>query len=309
MDATKAAIYLFVFVSLSVGIKYYIEMHHRNMSQLYQSLLDKNNFGRTEQFSSLPKNNITLKEGGSTICKSCKRRVPNVILQYGSGRTATTLQFHILCLMMIMVHEDDAQNVGCDFNKLPPEKYKVIKSHNMLSKASSSIPPDSWVFLTSNGTTSTEKRQADLSVINKRNLTNPYVADLNLVLKRGYSIAYEYQTIFGITDKQMTRIVEYLRFWDILRVCCGKQSSRQWKKVMITGANNDPKGLAYPACEMYNISQVEKLLLQSYMAVKFANASPSLKNILAKPSIVDGTLDGSYCERFDRKIKLRKPLN
>lgn len=208
-----------------------------------------------------------------------------------------------------MIHEDDAQSVGCRFNKHPNTKYRVIKTHSISGKKLALIPPDSWVFLTSNGMRISERREKELSLIKKRHLLIPYIADLNLVLKRGHFIAYEYQKIFRVTDEQMARIIEYLRFWDILRICCGKQLSKQWRHVLTSGTNNDPKGLSYPACEMYNISQVERFLMQSYIFKRFAHISDSLNEVIGKPSIVDGKLNGSYCERCNRNIKMDKPCS
>lgn len=301
MDGPKKLTYPFILVTFSVAIAYLtLSTYDR---QLRHDSMDKTEFEHMKTV--LQETDGLQKEDYSTKCLSCEGRVPNVVLQYGVPRTATTLQFYILCLMMIMSHEDEVQNVGCFNYKDPGSKYKVIKTHTMFTEKVQSIPPDAWVFLTSNGTLSNETDK-HLSEIYKKNLIIRFVVDLSLVLKRGFSIVYEYQPIFGVTDAQIKRIAEHLRFWDILRVCCGKQLSRQWKHVLTSGPDNNTKGLAYPACEMYNICQVEQLFIETYISKQF-RFIPSLKKVIGKPSPADGILDGSYCESCNRNITMHKP--
>jgi hypothetical protein len=52
--------------------------------------------------------------------------IPNVWVQYGVPRTATTLQFHTLCTIMYM-HSDEPNDVGCHFvmGKMPYENIRT----------------------------------------------------------------------------------------------------------------------------------------------------------------------------------------
>ena len=61
-----------------------------------------------------------------------------------------------------------------------------------------------------------------------------YVQTTGRVARLGYHIAYDYQPIFGLTDEQMADLLEYLRFWDPLRTCCGKRyvSGRRWRGIL-----------------------------------------------------------------------------
>ncbi|XP_053391464.1 uncharacterized protein LOC128554240 [Mercenaria mercenaria] len=236
--------------------------------------------------------------------------VPNIIMQYGIGGTATTLQFQILCVLMAILHESESNSVGCFYGSKPFYKYTVIKTHNMNDNALRSLPSDSWIFTTSsNSFTSEKQQQFDLNQrkIKELKLKCPYTADIETVSKRGHFIVYEYQSIFGVSNEQIMKALEYLRYWDILRLCCGKQMSADWRNRLSPRKkyrmHHDPHSSTYPACEMYSISEVENLLIKTYVFQRFAHIS-SLHDIIGKPSNVDGEINGHYCEQCNRNISI-----
>ncbi|XP_053386286.1 uncharacterized protein LOC128550714 [Mercenaria mercenaria] len=246
-------------------------------------------------------------------CQSCSVSVPNVILQYGHPRTATTLQFNILCLSMALLHEDVKNSVGCYYNKKKSKKYIVIKTH-AIAKFLTKIPSHSWIFMTSKVKFSPKEKQRysltrqNIKVIRAKNITIKYVADINFVSKRGHSVVYEYQPIFGISDAKMQHMAEYFRYWDILRLCCGKQMSADWRNHLSLNPNykrhHVHNSSIHSVCERYNISQVEVQFLNTYAFKTFAHID-SLRDVIGKPSTVDGKLDGSYCERCNANITHR----
>ncbi|XP_053385513.1 uncharacterized protein LOC128550453 [Mercenaria mercenaria] len=248
-----------------------------------------------------------LKKNETEKCETCFGKVPDCIVQYGLHRTATTLQFQILCLIMAILHEDEMNSVGCYHEKKKSTKYNVIKTHNV-SRLLTKIPSDTWIFMTSSeALTSEEKHEMSMNrqKVRNKNFTVPYIADIDLVSKRGHNIVYEYQTFFGLSNETIQHIVEYFRYWDILRICCGLQMSSDWRNQLSPSANYITRhGLhspSYPACEMYNISQVEQLLINTYAFRKFAHID-SLRNGIGKLSDLDGTLDGNYCRRCNANI-------
>ncbi|XP_053397045.1 uncharacterized protein LOC123562512 [Mercenaria mercenaria] len=240
--------------------------------------------------------------------KVLHNHVPPRIVQYGIGGTATTLQFQILCVLMAIIHEDEVNSVGCYFNKQPSAKYTVVKTHVIRDIMIRSLPLNSWIFITSSNSLPVIKKQ-ELE-LTKRKIKNmkieiPYIADISMVSKRGHFIAYEYQSIFRVSDKQMEKVTEYLRYWDILRVCCGKQMSADWRWHLLHTKHFTPHhelhSSSYPACEMYNISAVEQLFIKTNIYQKYAHG-PSLHDIIGKISNVDGDMDGHYCERCSKNI-------
>ena len=239
--------------------------------------------------------------------------MPNLIIQYGKPRTATTLQFQILCLMMAYLHEDNINNVTCYFNNKNNGKhlnYNVIKTHR-ISGFLSERPSNTWIFLTSSDRLSdieTFELNSNIKLLMQMNFTIPYIADVNLVAKRGHFIVYEYQHIFGLSDTKMEQIAEYLRYWDILRVCCGKQMSADWRNHLAPSKNykqhHDPHSPTYPACEMYNISEVERRMINTLAFKKLSQSDP-LRRFIGKPEISDVVLDGTYCSRCNENIAKR----
>ncbi|XP_045194317.2 uncharacterized protein LOC123549938 [Mercenaria mercenaria] len=229
---------------------------------------------------------------------------PNFIIQYGPPRTATTLQFQVLCLMMALQHEDEITSVACNRNL--SYKYNVIKTHT-IGKYLMRIPSNSWIFMTSGA----HKRNIlhGIRNIKDKQIRIVYVADIDLVSKRGHFIAYEYQRFFGVSNDKMKIIVEYLRYWDILRLCCGKQMSADWRNHLSPEPNyewhHDPHSPTYPACEMYNISQVEQLFINTYAFQKFAHID-SLVHVIGRPSNVDDKLNGQYCVRCNIDISQKR---
>ncbi|XP_045177472.2 uncharacterized protein LOC123537759 [Mercenaria mercenaria] len=310
MGLFPKSLHYFVLACVLIGVSYHfvtIGVH----------MFDKHNYNNNlkevmEQLKGINGLKQITKNGDNDIrCESCSQTVPNVIVQYGTKRTASTLQFQILCLMMAFLHEDEKDKVGCFFNNKTVNKYTVIKTHNIV-RLPISIPSNSWIFVTSSDALPLREKLVfnwSIRKIKERNITIPYVADVDLVSKRGHYIAYEYQTLFGMSDENMQYIIEYLRYWDILRICCGRQMSNDWRSRLLSNANHSQHHnrhiLTYPACEMYNISQVELLLLNTYAVQKFGHIA-SLRDVIGKPSIIDGKLDGGYCERCNKNIIRRR---
>ena len=110
-------------------------------------------------------------------------------------------------------------------------------------------------------------------------------------------ILNDYAKIFGLTSEQHAMLTEYMRYWDILRQCCGRQMAHDWR-VMLTSNATDPDAARmmpelqwkhsihdpfYPACEMYDIVRVEERLLRSELLTKHANISEALFRVPRAP--------------------------
>ncbi|XP_060578126.1 uncharacterized protein LOC132735204 [Ruditapes philippinarum] len=241
-----------------------------------------------------------------TAFQRAEERVPTTIIQFGLGGTATTLQFQILCVLMALLHQDEINDVGCYYARQPAHKYCVIKTHFIKDTFFQILPLDVWIFMTSSNLLSDEKKtELESHKVRIRNMRIriPWIVDIETTSKRGHTIVFDYQPFFRLSDTQMQHAVEYLRYWDIIRLCCGRQMSADWRRRLSPKISyiphHDPHSYSYPACEMYNITEVEILLMKTFVYQKFANIS-SLHDIIGKPSNVDGELDGTYCERCNR---------
>ena len=64
-----------------------------------------------------------------------------------------------------------------------------------------------------------------------------YEASLETLNRLGVHIIYEYQQFFNIPTKLMDLVYEYMRYWDILRVCCGPQMSEDWRQALLNNSS------------------------------------------------------------------------
>ncbi|XP_053376989.1 uncharacterized protein LOC128547806 [Mercenaria mercenaria] len=228
---------------------------------------------------------------------------PRVILQYGQPRTASTLQFQILCMLVSVLHEHEKNTVGCyydpKFDKGYLKRYSVIKTHK-LDKYLSIIPSDSWIFITSKR----DQHKNDEKKIKHLNLTVRFIADISLALNLGHLIVYKYQTIFRTSDEQTEHVAEYLRYWEILRMCCGRQMSKKWR-IYLWNKSHD--AYEQSTCKEYNISEIENLVMKTYIFKTFTNVE-STHDVIGKPSQVDGDLNGNYCQRCNENISKRRTV-
>ena len=222
-------------------------------------------------------------------------------LQYGPPRTATTLQFQTLCYAMItkyLAEPHQIEQIHCDFGDLWKGPIGVSKSHTFPS--GSEMEGNFVIFATSTGGT-----EGTYNALQTAGFVVPYVADTSMVAAHGHVSVREYQAILEMTDKEMDVLVEAIRYWDILRLCCGKQMSEDWRNRLYPKQNytlhrstQDP---GYHGCEMYNISKVEENFRSTvlYTAIaRFGHLKPMLR-----PSRVDGDLDGTYCERYNAVLR------
>ena len=212
---------------------------------------------------------------------------------------------------MAITHVDEINDVGCDFAKQALHKYSVIKMHHINDTILQTLPSDSWIFMTYSNALKDNKKnilEENTRKIKNMKISIPYVADFDMVSKRGHTMIMEYQTYFNLSDSQKEHTLVYMRYWDILRICCGRQMSADWRNqlnpISSYQQHHYKNSTAYPACEMYNISEVERLFMETYVYQHFAHI-PSLSDAIGKPSTVDGKLDGTYCDRCNKNIVVK----
>jgi hypothetical protein len=95
-----------------------------------------------------------------------------------------------------------------------------------------------------------------------------YIEDLEV---RKLGVLFDYKQLFKLSDTEMRELYQHMRYWDVLRQCCGLQQSIYNRMVLhnISLAEDSYLDLGYPACEVYNITQVESSYLNSVVSVKF----------------------------------------
>jgi hypothetical protein len=131
----------------------------------------------------------------------------------------------------------------------------VRKFHDGIAAAVFSREPGGQLFITARTalkpdaeSTTTEAHWAPTARAAKRKLKAgcnvSYVQILDTLKDRGYRVSRDYDDALGLDVARSDALMDYLRYWDVLRVCCGKQMSGDYrdrlqrKHAAETGANN-----------------------------------------------------------------------
>jgi len=267
---------------------------------------------KAESAETFPFSAMGLRYGTAPTCT----RVPPLLIQYAKGRTATTLQFQILCVSLLLLHDNEPHRVRCTTGHEPAgltagSNFDVVKvgyAQRSLTKRLASKVQSTWVFSTSiSEPPPFHDRPFTAQLSAELELPVVHVQYTRTVEERGYRIAEEYKTLLGLSTPQLDEMLEYLRLWSLLRQCCGVQMSAEERTRLIglpfVPANRSataPRFAAFnstPACPA-DISSVERQLLVSSVYRKFAHHVAAIGAV----SNVDGKLDGSYCKRTNAAI-------
>ena len=171
------------------------------------------------------------------------------IYSAGQTRSGSTFQFTLLCVIAHL----RSSSVSCS---LKPAQLQVIKLH-----------PSNQVFA-SDGTS------MFFTTLRHKN----YWKQINVSWAEGTRVSYEqhyselercplceiskYEDIFDLTSDEVLQITQYMRYWSILRQCCGSQMSK-WFRGELFGCQ-DANGfsiegrLDFHMCGSMNLTAVEE---------------------------------------------------
>jgi hypothetical protein len=172
-----------------------------------------------------------------------------------------------------------------------------------------------WLFTTELNTTLPEATCLQTSWHFERNRMQTglgvdriaYVQIFDFLERFGQSaIVLDYCQIFKLTRIESNKIVTYMRYWAVLRRCCGPQMSDDFRARLLDQAH--PMGLAprqrhrladpgHDSCEMYDITQVEGQLLQTDVVIKCG--LPMLELGAYQPW---ANITGQFCLRYQRAL-------
>jgi hypothetical protein len=207
--------------------------------------------------------------GGTFAHMLISSEVPDTVIQYGRPRSATTLQYRTLCSIMKLVK---GTSVRCgfvaDLNDEPEwgREFRVIKTHQPPQEWPQHMFKDNvWFFFTGDNGINWHSEAAHLA--NDLGRDVKYVQLFDNLAMHGYTLAADYQPIFALNNSQCESLLTYLRYWDVLRQCCGPQMSQDWRATLQHDAAHEPywalEDTAYPACEMYDIDKVQSNMLNT----------------------------------------------
>ena len=241
------------------------------------------------------------------------------LIQYGPPRTATTFQFHTLCAMAVLNFPNST--VDCAYEKWHTRlNVLVTKTHDSRKAAALRGEKDTYFF----GTSLHPLRKPALP---GTRTPYTYLADLDKVSQKGSKVVREYRFFFSnISDTKMDALEEYFDYWDTLRVCCGKQMSKNCR-AWLTGplpkrglqsapalrkevSDGNPESGPHsgselgridrrpPICLGNDIGEVERRFISTDLYTLFGSIRSGVQNQLTRPSSMDEKLDGSYCKKY-----------
>ena len=260
--------------------------------------------------------------------------LPQQVLQFGAPRTATTLQFQMLCVVAFLVHHDSRTKVICKYlssaTLVPPpiaNQYDVFKTHHPLRVPINTSQQSLWIFATGMDSNWNHIRDGILTEHQDDILTPDRADHTNIEKRFNWSVratqsptelsrygwhhfAAMYAHAFRLKTWQLYALVDYIRYWDVLRQCCGTQMSNDWRSTLqgnhVKTPEPDVHSPGYPACGAHNMDVVEKLLLNTSVFRRFG----AYAEIIQKLSGPDGILNGTYCRWANEKIaRLNLPFN
>lgn len=198
---------------------------------------------------------------------------------------------------------------SCRFEPRNPDekevktKWTVLKEHHVPSRVG-----NEWMFTTANPLIPLTNHT---KTILAEGFDLKYVANMREVERLGYLVAWDYQHIFKLRDSEMEQVAAFLRFWDIIRLCCGMQMSEIWREQMLQAAYKRPRNYDasrhsnntkeyFPACNIYDIDEVVSVFLNSSLAKQIRPHDVS--KYLLRASGSDGELTQHYCSDYNKDV-------
>lgn len=178
------------------------------------------------------------------------------ILQFGHPRTGTTLQYNIVAQMA--AHRNAAAGLPSPSLEYVPsgKEHEIManavkKTHHLeefeSALNSSSIPY--MLFVTTSATSPFHDERA------------AYIQSKETIELNVMDVIDDYAKIFNLTKDQREKVAVHIKYWDIMRLCCGTQQSVV-NRLRLHGC---PPSIPWydirnPHCEIYDLSALEKLV-------------------------------------------------
>ena len=245
---------------------------------------------------------------------NCTWAGQTTLIQLGTPRSATTWQAEALCralqLATAPLHSLPDFHLSCVYMREPYKAlsrgghdFRVIKTHKQGLDAGL-LPPSQPVlyFVTSND-----------ELNDFPNLRPCYIQEYPALLERDLALLRDYQAVFSLSEAQYLLLRTYMRYWQIVRKCCGFQSSclnvlqlNPGHQAEVAERRTFEQALDYPSCQMYNLSAVEEFLVSTTLWQQAQRLIADGKHNPPGRFLFDGA---GYCDRTVEMIKQGLGMN
>ncbi len=115
---------------------------------------------------------------------------------------------------------------------------------------------------------------------------------------------FDYAAIFNLTTTQTHVLYQHLRYWDILRKCCGYQQSIHNRDLLHNRTQRYGESFVlpnYPACHIYNFNEVEEAFFSTQLAAQFKD------DLYLVARSIPPHLHPGFCAAEEQNIKDEPP--
>eukprot|EP00984_Skeletonema_dohrnii_P011589 scaffold4628_cov146-Skeletonema_dohrnii-CCMP3373.AAC.19 len=271
------------------------------------------------------KTKLSLKQVDMDMDKSANNLTR--FITYGTPRTASTLQFNMVCVCLFLnmkVHFPSLANTtNCYFqgkgnysypsldqpqggNMLysPLKLPKVMKAHSFqhVKNVTNNLGAESGagVFITAR--TKAEGYQLANNFKKLGNIVGltQDLETLSEIKADGFLDLYAH--FFDLPSQYLPMLQEHYTLWEKLRVCCGVQMSKHWR-YELNPATSRNKLEPHPYCGSLDIDVVEEAFMNTTI-FKMIDDYSSLGRIL-RPALMDKALDGRYCSSYNEAVRTK----
>ena len=227
-------------------------------------------------------------------------REANTMVQYGDQRSGSTFQWYVMCTIMRMLAEGTGKNVNCMTSRFYDFPKNIFKIHYpdrsvpwMMSDFDDKFKNKNmniYYFLSSKNMPVNASQFGGNHVL----AYTQYIEDLEV---RKLGVLFDYQQLFKLNDTEMRILYQHMRYWDVLRQCCGLQQSIYNRMVIhnVSLAPDSYLDFGYPACEIYNITQVVSSYLNSVVSIKFPQH--------VRVDFTERLMYSGYCQEMEDLLK------
>lgn len=142
------------------------------------------------------------------------------VISLGTPRTGSTFQHVLLCLLVHL----RTDNVTCSSWDSDVDMVSVVKSHG--PRIAAPVPNDVLLFLAVRSTMTEWVNDTDL----QRGVS--YAQVYSSFSRCPLCEIEQYKGIFNLSTEEMLQVRQYMRYWIVLRQCCGFQQSLNKRQVL-----------------------------------------------------------------------------